>query len=63
MAAKGLFSVLKDVLVLTEEVKRLNANTSKLADKVESIDKRLVRIETMVEIAKVNPTKIELKGK
>jgi len=62
MAAKGLFSVLKDVLVLTEEVKRLNANTSKLADKVESIDKRLVRIETMVEIAKVNPTKIELKG-
>lgn len=62
MATKGLFSVLKDVLVLTEEVKRLNANTTKLADKVESMDKRLVRIETMIEIAKANPAKIELKG-
>ena len=59
--ATGLFKVLKDVLLLTEEVKRLNANTSKLAEKVESMDNRLVRIETMVEIAKTNPSKIELK--
>lgn len=59
--ATGLFKVLKDVLLLTEEVKRLNANTSKLAEKVESMDNRLVRIETMVEIAKTNPSKIALK--
>jgi tetrahydromethanopterin S-methyltransferase subunit G len=49
MGASSIFSVLKDVLLLTEEVKRLNANTVKFADKVESIDKRLVRIETLVE--------------
>ena len=39
----------------------LNANTSKLADKVESIDKRVVRIETMVEIAQTNPQRISIK--
>jgi hypothetical protein len=62
MSASTFFSVLKDTLLLTEEVKRLNANTGKLADKVESMDMRLVRIETMIEISKVNPSRIEVKG-
>ena len=61
MATSGMFKVLKDVLLLTDKVQQLNANTSKLVDKVENMDKRLVRIETMIEIAKVNPAKIELK--
>ena len=56
-----MFKVLKDVLLLTDEVKRLNTNTAKLTDKVEGMDKRIVRIETMIEIAKVNPQKIDIK--
>jgi SMC interacting uncharacterized protein involved in chromosome segregation len=51
MVAKSVFTVLKDVILLTEAVKNLNASTEKLADKVEGIDKRLVRIETMAEMS------------
>ncbi len=51
MAAKSVFTVLKDVILLTEAVKQLNTSTEKLSDKVEGIDKRLVRIETMAEMS------------
>jgi len=43
--------ILIDVLKLTDEVKRLNVQTEKLGDLTANIDKRLVRLETMVEIA------------
>jgi hypothetical protein len=51
VAAKSVFTVLKDVILLTEAVKQLNTSTEKLSDKVEGIDKRLVRIETMAEMS------------
>ncbi len=43
-----------DTLKLTEEVKRLNKRTEKLADVTLDIDKRVVRLETMVEIAQIS---------
>ncbi len=43
--------ILIDVLKLTDEVKRLNGQTEKLSDRTIEIDKRLVRLETMVELA------------
>lgn len=43
--------ILVDVLKLTDEVKRLNGTTEKLAERTTDIDKRLVRLETMVEIS------------
>lgn len=62
MAVSGVMGILKDVLTLTDEVKRLNSNTTKLADKVDGIDKRLVRIETLVEVSKLR-TAISLSEK
>ncbi len=47
----GWKDILMDVLKLTDEVNRLNEQTEKLADRTIDIDKRLVRLETMVEIA------------
>lgn len=47
----GWKDILVDVLKLTDEVKRLNAATEKLAERTTDIDKRLVRLETMVEIS------------
>lgn len=47
----GWKDVLLDVLKLTDEVKRLNATTEKLAERTIDMDKRLVRLETMVEVA------------
>ena len=46
--------ILLDVLKLTDEVKRLNVATEKLSERTVDIDKRLVRLETMVEIAQRN---------
>lgn len=43
--------VLVDVLKLTDEVKRLNSTTEKLSERTIDMDKRLVRLETMVEVA------------
>lgn len=44
-------NILVDVLKLTDEVKRLNSTTEKLSERTIDIDKRLVRLETMVEVA------------
>lgn len=46
--------ILLDTLKLTDEVKRLNERTEKLSDTTLNIDKRLVRLETMVEISQVS---------
>jgi len=42
----------KEVLRMTDEVKRLSEGLKSLAIEIREIDKRLVRIETMAEIAK-----------
>jgi len=46
--------ILMDIITLTDEVKRLNATTEKLSSRTIDIDKRLVRLETMVEVAQMN---------
>jgi hypothetical protein len=44
--------ILVDVLKLTDEVKRLNNTTEKLSERTIEIDRRLVRLETLVEVAR-----------
>ena len=53
--------ILLDTLKLTDEIKKLNGLTEKLSDRTIELDKRLVRIETLVEVAKyqLQPPKIE----
>ncbi|ODS23743.1 hypothetical protein AB835_07105 [Candidatus Endobugula sertula] len=46
-------SILLDTLKLTDEVRCLNERVEKLSDSTLNIDKRLVRLETMVEISQV----------
>lgn len=47
----------KDLIIgtvkLTDEVKRLNTDVVKLEDKLIDVDKRVVRLETMVEMATI----------
>ncbi len=43
--------ILLDTLKLTDEVKQLNNQVEKLSDKSIDIDKRVVRLETLVEVA------------
>jgi hypothetical protein len=49
----GWKELLLDTLKLTDEVKRLNRDIERLDQHVVDVDKRLVRLETMVEIAQL----------
>jgi len=46
----GWKDILIDVLKLTDEVKRLNQNSELLSERTIAIDKRVVRLETIIEI-------------
>jgi phage shock protein A len=48
----GWKELLLDTLKLTDEVKRLNRDIERLESHVVDVDKRVVRLETMVEITK-----------
>ena len=46
----GWKDILIDVLKLTDEVKRLNQKSELLSERTMAIDKRVVRLETIIEI-------------
>lgn len=48
----GWKELLLDTLKLTDEVRRLNRDIERLEAHVVDVDKRVVRLETMVEITK-----------
>jgi predicted component of type VI protein secretion system len=50
-ALADAIAVLKDVLSMRNDLDRLSKNVDKLATAANDIDKRLIRIETMVELA------------
>lgn len=47
----GWKEILLDVIKLTDEVTRLNEKSELLSERTISIDKRVVRLETIIEIA------------
>ena len=49
----GWKELLLDMLKLTDEVKRLNKDIERLEDHVVDVDKRVVRVETLVEVVKL----------
>ena len=48
----GWKDLLIDVLKLVDETKRLNKDIDRLQTHVSDVDKRVVRLETLVEVAK-----------
>lgn len=54
----GWKDLLVDLLTLTEEVNRLNLLTEKLGERTIDIDKRLVRLETLVEVAQLRASRL-----
>ncbi len=56
----GWKELLIDVLKLTDETKRLNQDINKLQSHVVDVDKRVVRLETLVEVSKYHATRTQL---
>ena len=47
----GLTDLVMDIIKLTDTVKTLDDRAEKLTEKTNDIDKRVVRLETLVEVA------------
>ena len=58
----GWKELLIDVLKLTDETKRLNQDIDKLQSHVVDVDKRVVRLETLAEVAKYNIAQDKITG-
>ena len=52
---KDVISAMKDVLLLTDKVDRAGKMLSDISSELRDHDRRLVRLETMAEIAKSQP--------
>ena len=52
---KDVVSALKEVLLLTDKVDRAGKMLTEIASELRDHDRRLVRLETMVEVAKSQP--------
>ena len=52
---KDVVSALKEVLLLTEKVDRAGKMLTEIAGELRDHDRRLIRLETMVEVAKSQP--------
>lgn len=56
----GFKDMLLDVLKLTDEVKRMNKDIERVESVMLDVDKRVVRLETIVEIAKAQGAQPQL---
>ncbi|HKK66598.1 MAG TPA: hypothetical protein VJ946_00250 [Bacteroidales bacterium] len=54
----GFTDLLMDLIKLTDSVKALDAKTERLSERTIDIDKRVVRLETFVEIGQGRQKKI-----
>jgi len=52
---KDVMSAMKEVLLLTDKVDRAGKLLSEISAELRDHDRRLIRLETMVEIAKNQP--------
>ena len=59
----GWKDMLLDVLRLTDEVKWMNRDIDRVESTLSNVDKRVVRLETLVEVAQVqsSQSRIDLK--
>jgi hypothetical protein len=52
---KGVISAMKEILLLTDKVDRAGTVLSEISKELRDHDRRLIRLETMVQIAQNQP--------
>jgi hypothetical protein len=55
---KDVLSAMKEVLLLTDKVERAGKALTEISGELRNHDRRLVRLETLVEVAKTRQTKL-----
>ena len=56
---KDVIGAMKEVLVLTDKVERAGNMLSEVSSELRDHDRRLVRLETLVEVAKLQTKQID----
>ncbi len=59
----GWKDMLLDVLRLTDEVKRMNRDIDRVESTLSNVDKRVVRLETLVEVAQAQILQPKIESK
>ncbi len=55
--AESFLSTAKDLLMMSENIKRLEARIDSVSTDLNSLDRRVMRIELMIDLAKQQPRK------
>lgn len=58
-AIKDAIAAMKEVILLSEKVERAGGLLSDISKELRDHDRRLIRLETMVEVAKASQGRIE----
>ncbi len=58
-ALKDVIGVMKDVLLLTEKVEKTGTTLSEVSKEIREHDRRLIRLETIIELAQSQTKRIE----
>jgi SMC interacting uncharacterized protein involved in chromosome segregation len=53
--AESFFTIAKDLLTMSENIKRMDSRIDKLTEENRSLDRRLMKIELMIDLAKSHP--------
>jgi hypothetical protein len=53
--AESFFETAKDLLNMSENIKRMDSRIDKLSDENRSLDRRIMKIELMVDLARQAP--------
>jgi hypothetical protein len=54
--AESFLSTAKDILLMSENIKRVDSRVDQLADDLRSLDRRLMKIELLADLARQQPT-------
>jgi hypothetical protein len=55
--AESFLTTARDLLTMTENIKRMDSRIDKLSEENRSLDRRVMRIELMIDLAKRAPRK------
>jgi len=60
--AESFLNTAKDMLMMSENIKRMDSKIDRITGDLAGLDRRLMKIELMVELAKESPRKRSPKG-
>jgi hypothetical protein len=55
--AESFLKTAKDMLMLSENIKRLDSRVDRIADDIGGLDRRIMRIELMIDLSNSSPRK------